>query len=419
MSRLERNPAAIGEQVFDVAIVGGGITGAGVARHAALAGLSTLLIEAADFASGTSSRSTKLIHGGLRYLAMGDIGLVREGALERKSLKVMAPHLTQPQWMVVPAQSRAAMLKLRTGISLYEKLGAVETADRHQNWNSAAIASHEPLLDQHRFPFACAYREYLTDDARLVMATLRSAAIAGAVICNYAKLSSFSEQATEGLLLEIDDLLGGDRYSARARVLVNAAGPWVESVQAAYQGQRELKGESLPRLHLSKGVHVALPREQLPINNMVMMTASDNRPVFAIPRGQVTYVGTTDTSVIGGPGYWPEVTYEDVAYLLEGVNRHFDCDDLGVGDVVGSWAGLRPLIHQPGKSPKEMSRKDEIWRSLPRVVSIAGGKLTGYRKMAEQVLGQVGQILERGTDLEDPLAVLPGGDVADVDALVA
>lgn len=417
MKRLERNPSAISDRLFDVAIVGGGITGAGVARHAALAGLSTLLIEAADFSSGTSSRSTKLIHGGLRYLAMGDIGLVREGALERKSLKIMAPHLTQPQWMVVPAQSRAAMLKLRAGITLYEKLGAVDPVDRHQNWDRAQLIDLEPLLDRSRFPFACAYREYLTDDARLVMTTLRSAAMADAVICNYAKLSSFSEETPEVLRLEVDDLLTGERLAAQARVLVNAAGPWVEAVQSTYQGDQESRAAA--RLHLSKGVHVTLPRERLPVNHMVMTSAADDRPVFAIPRGQVTYVGTTDTSVSGGPGYWPDVTREDVDYLLQPLNSSFDCDELSVRDVVGSWAGLRPLVHQAGKSPKEMSRKDEIWRSLPRVVSIAGGKLTGYRKMAEQVLDQVGQILERDITLDDPLAVLPGGDVADVHALVA
>ena len=184
MTGLRRDLATMQNQTFDLAVIGGGITGAGFARHAALAGLSTLLVEASDFASGTSSRSTKLIHGGLRYLAMGDFALVREGALERKSLKQMAPHLTQPQWMVVPANSRLNMAKLQFGISLYEILGAVDRADRHQNWGAAEIASHEPLLNQSRFPFACSYREYLTDDARLVLATLRGAAEKGAVALN-------------------------------------------------------------------------------------------------------------------------------------------------------------------------------------------------------------------------------------------
>ena len=412
MTGLSRDLATIENQTFDLAVIGGGITGAGVARHAALAGLSTLLVEASDFASGTSSRSTKLIHGGLRYLAMGDFALVREGALERKSLKQMAPHLTQPQWMVVPANSRLGMAKLQVGISLYETLGAVERGDRHQNWGANEINSQEPLLNNARFPFACTYREYLTDDARLVLATLRGAAGKGAVALNHVRLMGFNAD-DDGIDLDLVDMLGGERLKARASVVVNAAGPWVENVLGMH-GSNAGKA----KLHLSKGVHIALPRERLPLNNMVMMTTADGRPVFAIPRGQVVYVGTTDTSYEGGPGYWPEVTAADVDYLLAPVNDHFRDVQMSSGDVVGSWAGLRPLIREEGKAPKEMSRRDEIWQSPERFISIAGGKLTGYRKMAEEVLARVGKVLKKDVSLEDPLAVLPGGDVADVNALV-
>ena len=416
MNALGRDLAAIENQTFDLAVIGGGITGAGVARHAALAGLSTLLIEASDFASGTSSRSTKLIHGGLRYLAMGDFALVREGALERKSLKQMAPHLTQPQWMVVPASSRLAMAKLQVGISLYEMLGAVDRGERHQNWTARDIASHEPLLDQSRFPFACSYREYLTDDARLVLATLRAAAAKGAVALNHVRLMGFTPDDS-GIDLELADMLGGQRMKARASVVVNAAGPWVETVLG--MGGAAGRTGSKQKLHLSKGVHIALPRERLPLNNMVMMTSGDGRPVFAIPRGQVVYVGTTDTTYQGGPGYWPEVTAEDVDYLLAPVNDHFSDVNMNSGDIVGSWAGLRPLIREEGKAPKEMSRRDEIWQAPERFISIAGGKLTGYRKMAEQVMSRVGKVLKKDVSLDDPLATLPGGDVNDVNALVA
>jgi len=411
MTSLGRDLATIEQQTFDLAVIGGGITGAGVARHAALAGLTTLLVEAADFASGTSSRSTKLIHGGLRYLAMGDIGLVREGALERKSLKRMATHLTQPQWMVVPAESRAAMAKLRLGISVYERLGAVEKADRHQNWAAREIAAREPLLDQTRFPFACSYREYLTDDARLVLATLRGAAAKGAVALNHVRLTGF-EVDDDGVTLSLADMLGAERLQTRASVLVNAAGPWAESVIGL--GGSGSAAPAVPKLQLSKGVHIALPRERLPLNNMVMMTTRDARPVFAIPRGQVVYVGTTDTSYEGSPGYWPSVTAGDVGYLLAPVNDHFRDVNIQATDVVGSWAGLRPLIREAGKASKEMSRRDEIWQQPDRFISIAGGKLTGYRKMAEQVLDRVGRVLKRDVSLEDPLAVLPGGDLPDV-----
>ena len=172
----------LGGERFDLAVVGGGITGAGVARDAARRGLRVALVEGSDFAAGTSSRSSKLIHGGLRYLAMGEVGLVRETALERKAVHRMAPHLTEPCWMVVPARSRTSLMKFRAGIGTYEKLGAVEDADRHLSWDRDALAEREPCLRRDEFPWACAYREYMTDDARLVLAVLRDAVAAGAVV---------------------------------------------------------------------------------------------------------------------------------------------------------------------------------------------------------------------------------------------
>jgi glycerol-3-phosphate dehydrogenase len=402
--------AELDSQPFDLVVVGGGITGAGVARHAAQAGLRTLVLDAADFAGGTSSRSTKLIHGGLRYLAMGDFALVRESALERKSLLAMAPHLTDPAWMLVPASSRLQYLKLRIGISLYEWLGAVSFGERHRNLNRARLASEEPLLDRDRLPWACVYREYLTDDARLVLATLRAAARHGAVACNYTRVLSVTDSAGGCRLRAVDELTGALR-ELECSVLVNATGPWVESLLG------ERRGEPA-RLHLSKGVHLVVPRMRLPVRQMVMMTAHDGRPVFAIPRGDVTYVGTTDTTYHGGADHWPEVLPEDVAYLLSVVNGHFQVPPLDVDDVVATWAGLRPLINQPGKAPKEMSRRDEIWRQ-GAMVTVAGGKLTGFRKMAQQTMATVAEVLGREVSMPDPLAPLPGGDATDIAALVA
>lgn len=407
MSSLQRNLPAIANQHFDVVIIGGGITGAGVARHAARLGLSVALFEANDFSAGTSSRSTKLIHGGLRYLAMGDFVLVRESALERKNLQRMAPHLTQPLWMTIPARSRAEMLKIRAGVSTYEKLGAVAAADRHRNWNVAALSEEEPLLNSAEFPFACAYREYLTDDARLVMANLRSASEHGAQICNYVAVREL-RQSTDSVAVVLSDELLDERFALTASVVVNATGPWVEQ---DFQSQPAIPRRH--RLHLSKGVHIGVPRERLPVRNMVMLTAADDRPVFAIPRGAVTYIGTTDTTISGEPNHWPSVTAVDVEYLLEPMARYFRVDPLSTEDVVSSWAGLRALINQPGKAPREMSRKEEIWCD-GRVVSIAGGKLTGFRKMAEQVLQEVGRLLGCAWQLDDPLERLPGGERADV-----
>jgi glycerol-3-phosphate dehydrogenase len=401
----DRPLAAVAAERFDLVVVGGGITGAGVARHAAQAGLRTLLLEAGDFAAGTSSRSTKLIHGGLRYLAMGDIALVREGALERRCLHGMAPHLVEPRWMLVPASSWLGQLKLRIGIALYERLGAVPRDERHRNWRRPQIENGEPLLDSARLTRACLYREYVTDDARLVLATLRAAASSGAVTCNYTRVDSI-ELREDGCRLRVYDLAADTALQLDGRVVVNAAGPWVETLLPEPQRR--------PRLHLSKGVHVVLARSRLAVRHMVMMTATDGRPVFAISRGEVTYVGTTDTSHPGGAEHWPEVDANDVGYLLDTVNAHFRGMPVAPDDVLATWAGLRPLIHQPGRSPKEMSRRDEVWRH-GALVSVAGGKLTGFRHMAEQVMAEVGQVLGRSVTMPEPLAVLPGGDETDIE----
>jgi len=181
---------------FDCVVIGGGISGAGVAREASLRGLSVALLEAEDFASGTSSRSSKLIHGGLRYLAMGDVSLVRTTALERKQIFRIAPHLAEPRWMVVPVRSYAGLLKFRAAITAYEKLGAVESADLHRNWGVNEIEREEPALDASVYKHACAYREYLTDDAHLVLANLRSAAGLGAAVLNHARVDAIVQEAS-------------------------------------------------------------------------------------------------------------------------------------------------------------------------------------------------------------------------------
>lgn len=408
-----RLPPDLAGRLFDLVVVGGGITGAGIARHAAQAGLSVLLLEAEDFAAGTSSRSTKLIHGGLRYLAMGDIALVREGALERKSVGRMAPHLTEPRWMLVPARSVFEYAKLRIGIGLYERLGAVARDQRHRNWDRAQIARCEPLLDRKRVAWVCAYREFLTDDTRLVLATLRAAVRDGATTCSHARVTHI-DQDPDGVRLQVTDGRDASVHQVRGRAVVNAAGPWVESLLR--DSARDAAAPLPVKLHLSKGVHLAVAHDRLPVRNMIMMTAADGRPVFAIPRGQVTYIGTTDTSYEGDPTVWPEVEAADIAYLLATANEHFNLPPLTNDDVLSTWAGLRPLVHQAGKAPKEMSRRDEIWRDR-RMISIAGGKLTGFRKMAEEAMAAVAEVLDRDTGMSAPLAPLPGGDIGDLDGL--
>jgi glycerol-3-phosphate dehydrogenase len=398
LDRLER-------ERFDCAVIGGGITGVGIAREATQRGLSVALLEAEDFSSGTSSRSSKLIHGGLRYLAMGDIALVRETALERKQIHRLAPHLAEPRWVVVPTRSRTGLMKIRAGITTYEKLGAVEGADLHRNWSRRELETEEPILDRSRFAHACVYREYLTEDARLVLANLRCAVARGAAVLNHAPVDAICGENGNADGVEAECRLSGRRVRVRARSVINAAGPWVDRVH-------HLEDPQAPaRLHLSKGVHVVLPAERLPVRNIVILGAADRRSIFAIRRGDAIFIGTTDTSYEHGSETWPQITREDVEYLLAPIARDFSVEPIAPEEVVAAWSGLRPLIAEPGKKAHEISRRDEIWIGPKRVVSVAGGKLTGYRPMTRTAVEKAADVC--GIQLGAPPAQeepLPGGD---------
>lgn len=389
---------------FDLVVVGGGITGAGIARDAAGRGLRVALVEGDDFAAGTSSRSSKLIHGGLRYLANGEVDLVRQTARERTAVHTMAPHLAEPCWMVVPARNRASATAFRAGIGTYEKLGAVADADRHEVWRNEEITRHEPHLRTDPYDWAIAYREYLTDDARLVLAVLRAATRDGATLASRAPVV--------GLVLDgprIDGVVArcavtGREVEVRGDIVVNAAGPWVEGLARMEQDP------PATRLHLSKGVHVVVDRSRFPVNHLVICNAEDKRSIFVIPRGDTVYVGTTDTSYHGDRPLWPEIEADDVRYLLAPLPRYFDIDPLRPGDVIAAWSGVRPLIAQEGKDPKEMSRKDEVTVGPGGMVSIAGGKLTGFRRLAEDVIRVVEKQLGRSLPAGPGTASVPGGE---------
>jgi glycerol-3-phosphate dehydrogenase len=378
----EATLAALPAADLDLLVVGGGITGAGVARDAALRGLRVALVERRDFASGTSSRSSKLIHGGVRYLQQGDLGLVREAASERAVLRRIAPHLTQPLTMLMPTYGRATQAKLALGLWTFERIATVPTDERHQTWDRRETLRREPTLDGTRLHASVVFTEYLTDDARLVLDTVKGAHAAGASCVNHAEVTGLTS-GSSAIEVAVRDRLGGLARTLRSRVVVNAAGPWVDDV-------RRLVGTVPgPELHLTKGIHLVLPHDRLPIRHIVVMQARDRRSVFAVPRGRSTYLGTTDTDY-GAPADDPEVTADDAQYLLEAANRTFTGAPLEVADVVAAWAGLRPLLHEEGKAPSEISRKDEIMTAVDgRFISIAGGKLTTHRCMAERVVDLV------------------------------
>lgn len=384
----------------EVLVIGGGITGAGIARDAAMRGVSVGLVERGDFASGTSSRSSKLIHGGLRYLQQGDIGLVLESARERRCLTEIASHLAVKARMAMPVYGRtgAGLMKFRAGLWAFEKMAKAPEDDRHEMWGRDESMARMPGMQAERLQGAAVFTEHITDDARLTLETLKSARRYGARVVNRAPAESLKEcepramtsgegssRASE-LSVGILDELTGKRYEVRAAVVVNAAGPWVDSV-------RRMGGASKDRMQLTKGIHLVLPWDRLPVDDVVVMPAHDGRMAFVVPYGDIVWLGTTDT-FYPRPVERPEITREDVDYLLDAANRAWPEARIVAGDVTGAWAGVRPLLSQEGKNPSEISRKDEVLIEPNGLLSIAGGKLTTYRQMAERVVDAVLERLE-------------------------
>ncbi len=369
---------------FDLLVIGGGITGAGIALDAASRGLKVALVEKNDFAFGTSSRSTKLIHGGLRYLKQLEFGLVKEVGSERAIVHKLAPHLVVPEKMLLPLYEKRGMGYWLTsiGLKIYDLLAGVKTEDQRRMLTRPQTLRQEPLLKEDDVKGGAIYAEYRTDDARLTIEIIKTAFEKGACVVNYCQVVDFIYEKDIIIGLQTKDLLTDTTFSVKGKVVVNAAGPWVDELREINQSK---KGK---RLHLTKGVHFVMPKEKFPVKQAIYFDVEDGRMIFAIPRGRTTYVGTTDTNYNESK---EEIlaTKEDAEYIIKAVNRTFPSTNLSLDDVESSWAGLRPLIHEEGKSASELSRKDEIFESDTGLISIAGGKLTGYRKMAERIVDKV------------------------------
>jgi glycerol-3-phosphate dehydrogenase len=397
LARRRAAVAALGSETFDVLVVGGGINGAGIARDAAMRGLRAALVERGDFGSGTSSRSSKLIHGGLRYLEEGHIRLVLEAVRERERMRRLAPHLVRPQEFVVPvyADGPVGRLKLAAGLWAYDVLAGLWNVKRHRMIGRAGTLAAEPTLRSEGLKGAGVYWDYRTDDARLVLETLLSAAQEGAVVVSYAELIEFVKNDGHIVGARVRDRIDGRETRIAARVVVNATGPWVDRVAA-------LDVPSLPRLRLTKGVHVVVPRARVGHRAALVLNAvEDGRVMFVIPWGEHSLVGTTDTDHHGGPDVPATVDASDVRYLLDTVNHYFPAAQLTPDDVVGAFAGLRPLVAPPpaaGLSPSSVSREEEIFTSTSGLLSIAGGKLTTYRLIAASVVERVLDTLRRSGD---------------------
>ena len=366
---------------FDVLIVGGGITGAGIALDAASRGMSVALVEKNDFASGTSSKSTKLIHGGLRYLKQFDFWLVKEVGTERAIVHGLAPHLVIPEKMILPLVEGGTYGSWLTsiGLKVYDVLAAVEGDDKRKMLSKKEALKIEPLLPENILKGAGYYAEYRTDDARLTLELIKTSLRYGAKPINYLEVTGFLYEDSRVSGVKVKDTLSNKVFDIKSKYVVNATGPWVDSLRQKNQSKTNKK------LRLSKGVHLVVNHDRFPINQSVYFDIPDGRMMFAIPRGNSTYFGTTDTNYQENKND-VRTSLVDAMYLISAVNNMFDDISISIDDIKSSWAGLRPLIHEEGKPASELSRKDEIYVSNTELISIAGGKLTGYRKMAERIV---------------------------------
>ncbi len=403
VSRKERIQNAA-KETFDLIVIGGGITGGGIALDAASRGLKVLLLEKGDFASGTSSKSTKLIHGGLRYLKQFDFWLVKEVGSERAIVHKLAPHLVLPEKMLLPLIEGGSYGKWLTsiGLKVYDILAQVSGDDKRQMLEKKQALKLEPLLPKKILNGAGYYAEYRTDDARLTLENIKTSLNYGAEAFNYTRVTEFLYKDGVVTGVKLKDEVLDKQFTVKSKYVISATGPWVDELRIVNNSK---KGK---RLHLTKGVHLVFPKEKLPVRQSVYFDVPDGRMIFAIPRGKVTYVGTTDTNFNMDKDD-VKTDLADAIYLISAVNNMFPEIHLEMEDIVSSWAGLRPLIHEEGKSTSELSRKDEIFTSDTGLISIAGGKLTGYRKMAERAVNRIAQNME-----EDDHAKIPESNTANI-----
>jgi glycerol-3-phosphate dehydrogenase len=405
----------------DLLVIGAGITGAGIAREAAMRGIRTGLVDAGDFGRGTSSRSTRLVHGGLRYLEHGWLRLVFEASRERRILLRIAPHLVHPMAFLFPlhAKSRVGRGRLAAGLWLYDLLALFRNVHTHRMLSSRAVRRREPQLRDRDLRGGAVYYDGYCDDARLVLANVRSAHRHGAAVASYARATALEKAGGRVRGATVLDTIGGRSVTIHAHVTVNATGPWADLLR------RLDDPDAKPLLRPTKGVHVTVPQRRLGNTGAVTLTSPlDGRVMFVLPWGEVTVVGTTDTDFSGDPEHVAP-SHEDVTYLLRSANALFPDARLALEDVVAVWAGLRPLLDDGSAgATAAVPREHRIVESPSGLVTIAGGKLTTYRSMAVDLVNVVAAKLHAldgrrppsrsGTDREP----LPGGEVRDLELLV-
>jgi glycerol-3-phosphate dehydrogenase len=392
------------DEEFDVLVVGGGITGAGVALDAASRGLRTALVERLDFASGTSSKSSKLVHGGIRYLQQREIGLVHESLTERHRLLRNAPHLVSPLSFLVPLFGKGGVVDkgLVRGYAMvlymYDIAGGWKIGKMHKRVDAAEVSSRLPTLRTDRLVSGFLYYDARTDDARLTLAVLRTAVLDhGAVVVNYARVSGFELGATgrvESVLVDVTeprspvDAPVPEKVRVRARCVVNATGVWGDEISLLADDHHA------PQLRPAKGIHITVPQAKLPCDiAAVVPVRGDSRSIFVVPWGDHVYLGTTDTDYSGSLDD-PRLEAADVTYILDAINAAVSTP-ISASDITGTWAGLRPLAtgagnkRPPSARTADLSRRHAVSVSPSGMVTITGGKLTTYRRMAEDTVDVV------------------------------
>jgi len=388
---------------FDVVVIGGGITGAGVAFDAATRGYSVALVERDDWSCGTSSRSSKMVHGGLRYLQNFDLGLVREALLERELLVRLAPNLVKPLPFLVPAFEGARRdFRIGVGLNMYDVMarnprrrrraqreaaeegGEYWSPDRHRTIDGEEVVSFLPALESRNATSAYLFFDCQTDDSRLVLTVLGEAERFGAVCCNGAHVAELIEDAGRAAGVVCEEAESGERFTIAADNVVNATGVWADQIRP-----EEIHAEEeVPTIRPSRGTHILIERERLPLNAAVVVPAGQDRTIFALPWYGQTLIGTTDNDYEGSLEH-PPVADGDVHYLLDAVNTYFD-RDIGPDELAGAYAGVRPLISSADpKKSVDISRKAELFETSSGLITITGGKLTTWRRMAKMVVDRM------------------------------
>ena len=367
------------KEIFDLIIIGGGITGAGILLDACSRGKKCLLIEKNDYASGTSSKSTKLIHGGLRYLKNLEFKMVSDVGKERNIAFQNAPHLVRPEKMLIPLYKGKGFKKWQLSIALkiYDLLAKVRKIDRRKMLSKDETIAIEPRINSYNLIGGGLYAEYRTDDARLTTSIIKTANQYHGNSLNYMEVEKIEKK--DHFEVSCFDHILNQKITFQSEHVINATGPWADQTRLLEKEKFQSK------IRLSKGIHIVVPKAVLPVKHAVYYHLEDERMCFAIPRGGTTYIGTTDDDYKGSQDKI-NITKEEVSYLINGVNSTFTEQRIQNSDIISSWAGLRPLIEEEGKASTEISRKDEIFISKTGMITIAGGKLTGYRLMAKRAV---------------------------------